>query len=67
MTPLGKALSRLPVEIVLGKMLVLGSVFKQSEIVLTMASALSVQSPYTNRAHRDADCEVLYLLINMKA
>ncbi|XP_077299574.1 putative ATP-dependent RNA helicase DHX34 [Arctopsyche grandis] len=57
MTPLGKALSKLPVEIVLGKMLVLGSVLLQSETALSLAAALSVQSPYTNRAHRDIDCE----------
>lgn len=65
LTSLGKALSRLPVEIVLGKMLILGSVLLQSETTLSLAAALSVQSPYTNRAHRDIDCEVSIMFMSV--
>lgn len=57
LTPLGRALSRLPVDITIGKMLLMGCVFQQVQPVLTMAAALSVQSPFTNRAYRDHECE----------
>lgn len=58
LTPLGRALARLPVDISIGKMLLMGCVFQQIQPVLTMAAALSVQSPFTNRAYRDHECEV---------
>ncbi|ETN59898.1 ATP-dependent RNA helicase [Anopheles darlingi] len=57
LTPLGKALARIPVDISIGKMLLMGCVFQQLQPVLTLAAALSVQSPFTNRAYRDPDCE----------
>ncbi|XP_031621594.1 probable ATP-dependent RNA helicase DHX34 [Contarinia nasturtii] len=56
-TPLGRALSKLPVEISIGKMLLMGCVFEQVQPVLTLAAALSVQTPFTNRAYRDHECE----------
>lgn len=59
LTPLGKTLSRIPVEVSIGKMLLIGSVFKQLQATLTLAATLNVQSPYTNRAFRDAECEKL--------
>ena len=45
-------------------MLIMGSLFHQVEPVLSLAAALSVQSPFTNKAYRDLDCEVgtFYLL-----
>ncbi|XP_049857625.1 probable ATP-dependent RNA helicase DHX34 isoform X1 [Schistocerca gregaria] len=57
LTTIGRVLSNLPVDISLGKMLVAGSLFHQIEPVLSLAAALSVQSPFTNRAYRDPDCE----------
>ncbi|KAE8585553.1 hypothetical protein XENTR_v10021352 [Xenopus tropicalis] len=45
LTPIGKLLAKLPVDVVIGKMLILGSLFSLVEPVLTIASALSVQSP----------------------
>lgn len=54
---IGKTLSHLPVDIVIGKMLILSCVFDQVDPVLGLAAALSVQSPYTNRAYRDLDCQ----------
>lgn len=60
LTSLGKALARLPVDITIGKMLLMGCVFQQLQPVLTMAAALSVQSPFTNRAYRDHECEVSF-------
>ena len=51
-------LSRLPVDVTVGKMLVLGSVLHQMGPTLSAAAALSVQSPLTNRAFRDPDCLV---------
>ncbi|XP_055678167.1 probable ATP-dependent RNA helicase DHX34 isoform X2 [Lutzomyia longipalpis] len=57
LTSLGMALAKLPVDVSIGKMLLMGSVFQQLQPVLTMAAALSVQSPFTNRAYRDHECE----------
>ncbi|XP_001604407.2 probable ATP-dependent RNA helicase DHX34 isoform X1 [Nasonia vitripennis] len=57
LTNIGKTLARLPVDITIGKMLIMGSLFHQVEPVLSLAAALSVQSPFTNRAYRDLDCE----------
>uniref|UniRef100_A0A8D8IRH3 Probable ATP-dependent RNA helicase DHX34 n=1 Tax=Culex pipiens TaxID=7175 RepID=A0A8D8IRH3_CULPI len=57
LTPLGKALARIPVDISIGKMLLMGCVFQQLQPVLTLAAALSVQSPFTNRAYREPECE----------
>ncbi|CRK97635.1 CLUMA_CG011020, isoform A [Clunio marinus] len=59
LTPLGKTLARIPVEVSIGKMLVIGSVFKQLPATLTLAATLNVQSPFTNRAFRDAECQKL--------
>jgi HrpA-like RNA helicase len=56
---MGKMLSNLPVDISIGKMLVLGSMFHQVEPILSLAAALSVQNPFTNKAYRDPDCEVI--------
>lgn len=58
LTAVGRALSRLPVDLALGKMLLMGCVFRQLHSVLTLAAALSVQSPFTNRAYRDKECEI---------
>lgn len=55
---MGKMLARLPVDIPLGKMLIMGSLFHQAQPVLSLAAALSVQTPFTNRAFRDPECEV---------
>lgn len=60
LTCIGKTLARLPVDITIGKMLIMGSIFHQLEPVLSLAAALSVQTPFTNRAYRDAECEVVY-------
>lgn len=57
LTPIGQALSRLPVDISISKMLLMGCVFSQLHPVLTLAATLSVQSPFTNRAYRDKECE----------
>ncbi|XP_017064853.1 probable ATP-dependent RNA helicase DHX34 [Drosophila eugracilis] len=55
-TPLGSSLANLPVELSIGKMLLLGCVFPEVEQLLTMAAMLSVQNPLTNRAHSDQRC-----------
>lgn len=57
LTTIGKTLSRLPVDITIGKMLIMGSLFHQVEPVLSLAAALSIQNPFTNRAYRDTECE----------
>lgn len=57
LTTMGQFLSRLPVDIPLGKMLIMGSLFHQIDPVLSLAAALSVQTPFTNRAYRDLECQ----------
>lgn len=59
LTPLGKTLAKIPVEVGIGKMLLIGSIFRQLQPTLTLAATLNVQSPFTNRAFRDAECEKL--------
>ncbi|KAH8408892.1 hypothetical protein KR009_003362, partial [Drosophila setifemur] len=56
-TPLGSSLANLPVELSIGKMLLMGCVFPEVEQLLTLAAMLSVQSPLTSRAHTDQRCE----------
>lgn len=62
LTTVGRLLSRLPVDLPLGKMLLMGSLFHQVEPVLSLAAALSVQTPFTNRAYRDSECQVRSLM-----
>ncbi|KAK2587022.1 hypothetical protein KPH14_010983 [Odynerus spinipes] len=57
LTCIGQTLARLPVDIGIGKMLIMGSIFHQVEPVLSLAAALSIQTPFTNRAYRDIECE----------
>ncbi|MCL4128290.1 UNVERIFIED_CONTAM: hypothetical protein GTU68_060897, partial [Idotea baltica] len=59
LTSIGSLLSQLPLDVSLGKMLIMGSLFHQLGPVLSLAAAMSVQSPFTNRAYRDPDCVVL--------
>ncbi|XP_021564061.1 probable ATP-dependent RNA helicase DHX34 [Carlito syrichta] len=56
LTPIGSLLAQLPVDVVIGKMLILGSMFRLAEPVLTIAAALSVQSPFTRSAQSSPDC-----------
>ncbi|XP_066540276.1 probable ATP-dependent RNA helicase DHX34 [Hoplias malabaricus] len=56
LTPIGRLLAQLPVDVVIGKMLVLGSLFNLVEPVLTVAAALSVQSPFLRSAQHNPDC-----------
>ncbi|XP_017089101.2 probable ATP-dependent RNA helicase DHX34 isoform X1 [Drosophila bipectinata] len=56
-TPLGSSLANLPVELSIGKMLLMGCVFPEVEQLLTLAAMLSVQNPLTTRAQTDHRCE----------
>nr|XP_031537823.1 probable ATP-dependent RNA helicase DHX34 isoform X2 [Vicugna pacos] len=56
LTPIGSLLAQLPVDVVIGKMLILGSLFHLAEPVLTIAAALSVQSPFTRSAQSNSEC-----------
>lgn len=46
LTSLGKVLASLPVDVHIGKIMVLGSLFHVSGPIVTMAAAMSVQSPF---------------------
>lgn len=54
LTPLGRVLSALPVDPSVGKMLALGALFGENEHVLTLAAALSTQTPFDARAAASA-------------
>ena len=47
LTPLGQHLAKLPVDVRLGKMLILGSLFQCLDKVLTIAASLSSKSPFS--------------------
>ena len=49
LTTIGNMLSKLPVDIGIGKMLIMGCLFSIVEPVLVIAAALSVQSPMTRK------------------
>ncbi|KAK6188313.1 hypothetical protein SNE40_004514 [Patella caerulea] len=53
LTPIGEMLSRLPVEVAIGKMLIMGSIFHMIDPVLSIAAAMSVQSPFPYKGHTD--------------
>ncbi|XP_075771209.1 putative ATP-dependent RNA helicase DHX34 isoform X2 [Pelodiscus sinensis] len=56
LTPIGSLLAQLPVDVVVGKMLVLGALFGLAGPVLTVAAVLSVPSPLLRPAHTNPDC-----------
>nr|XP_033810388.1 probable ATP-dependent RNA helicase DHX34 isoform X2 [Geotrypetes seraphini] len=56
LTSIGSLLAKLPVDVVIGKILILGSLFGLVEPILTIAAGLSVQSPFLRRAQNDPDC-----------
>ena len=53
LTPMGQMLAELPVDIQIGKMLIMASIFHVVEPIVTMAAALSVQSPLTSNLRCD--------------
>uniref|UniRef100_A0A1I7ST19 ATP-dependent RNA helicase DHX34 n=1 Tax=Bursaphelenchus xylophilus TaxID=6326 RepID=A0A1I7ST19_BURXY len=55
LTPLGTILATLPVDLLIGKMLVYGVITNEIDVILTVAAGLSVQSAFTNRSFRDYD------------
>ncbi|CAI5780577.1 probable ATP-dependent RNA helicase DHX34 [Podarcis lilfordi] len=58
LTPIGSLLAQLPVDVVIGKMLVLGTLFGLAAPTLSVAAALSVPSPFlrSSSGRSDPDC-----------
>ncbi|KAH0631464.1 hypothetical protein JD844_005796 [Phrynosoma platyrhinos] len=58
LTPIGSLLAELPVDVVIGKMLVLGTLFGLAASTLTAAAVLSVPSPFlrSSSGRSDPDC-----------
>ncbi|NXP03972.1 DHX34 helicase, partial [Thinocorus orbignyianus] len=56
LTPIGNLLAQLPVDVVVGKMLVLGTLFGLAEPTLTVAAVLSVPSPFLRPSHPNPEC-----------
>ncbi len=52
---MGRMLADLPVDIQIGKMLIMGSIFHVIEPVVIMSAALSVQSPFLSNLRCDAE------------
>lgn len=46
LTPLGRHLSNLPVDVHIGKMLLFGAIFQCLDPILTIAAAMSFKSPF---------------------
>ncbi|XP_022919637.2 probable ATP-dependent RNA helicase DHX34 [Onthophagus taurus] len=59
LTSLGEKLSKLPVDLCIGKMLIISTIFGNVNSILACAALLSVQSPYTQTAFRDYDAQEL--------
>ncbi|XP_074666136.1 putative ATP-dependent RNA helicase DHX34 isoform X1 [Strix aluco] len=55
LTPIGTLLAQLPVDVVVGKMLILGALFGLAEPTLSVAATLSVPSPFLRPAHPNPD------------
>ncbi|CAF0932979.1 unnamed protein product, partial [Didymodactylos carnosus] len=55
LTTIGTMLARLPVDVTIGKMLIMACVFQFVNPILTMASALSIQSPFLSFLQCDPD------------
>ncbi|CAJ0931079.1 unnamed protein product, partial [Mesorhabditis belari] len=55
LTALGYAIAKLPVSVPIAKMLVYGAVLDCTDVALTVAAGLSIQSPFTNRSFRDVN------------
>lgn len=53
LTSMGRMLAELPVDIQIGKMLIMASIFHITEPIITMAAALSVQSPFVSNLKCD--------------
>jgi ATP-dependent RNA helicase DHX29 len=47
LTPLGIQLARLPLDVFLGKLILLGSIFKCLDAAITIAAILSSKSPFS--------------------
>jgi HrpA-like RNA helicase len=60
-TVLGYALALLPIDVVLGKMLILGTVCNVKEPILIIAAALSVPSPFLRVSESNLETASVYL------
>ncbi|KAG8143753.1 hypothetical protein E2320_000932 [Naja naja] len=59
LTPIGTLLAQLPVDVVIGKMLVLGTLLDLAAPTLTIAAVLSVPSPFLHRGRGRSDLNCL--------
>lgn len=59
LTSLGEALANLPVDLCVGKMLILSTVFGNVNSIMAVAALLAVQNPLTQHAYRDLEASEL--------
>ncbi|EDV20774.1 uncharacterized protein TRIADDRAFT_31352, partial [Trichoplax adhaerens] len=60
LTVIGKMLANLPVEVVIGKTLIMGTLFKIIPSIVTMAAALAVQSPFYKTVDQGSEIAVSF-------
>lgn len=60
---MGRVLSNLPVDLVIGKMMVLGSISELMSPIITIASVLSVQSPFSRISESQQNILEVFSLI----
>ena len=58
--PLGAVLSQLPVDLPMGKLLVLGTIFGLADELMTIAAAISVQSPFQRVDQGGSESQLRY-------
>ncbi|XP_064390174.1 probable ATP-dependent RNA helicase DHX34 isoform X2 [Halichondria panicea] len=58
LTPIGRMLSQLPVDVLIGKILIMGTVFHVIGPILVVAAALSVQSPFSRVLMGQSDISI---------
>ncbi len=61
LTPLGRQLARLPLDVFLGKLMILGSIFGCLDATLTIAAILSSKSPFSAPMGARAQADVARL------
>jgi ATP-dependent RNA helicase DHX29 len=61
LTPLGSQLAKLPLDTQLGKLILLGSIFKCLDFTLTVAAMLSSKSPFLSPMHQKKQADTVRL------
>jgi ATP-dependent RNA helicase DHX29 len=61
LTPLGKQLAKLPLDVFLGKLVIYGTFFKCLDACISIAAILSTKSPFVNSVESNTEKELAKL------